>query len=272
MSIFGRVLLTMGIVLAVSAGPGLTGAEAQSIVDRYMAEQYRAHAMEIIERNGRTIEPRPVRRLPTAADSLLPEGQDDRPARATAREEANPEANPREAFSIDDRRVVRRLERSWFESAFEDVHWSFLGATSERQMMDTTYTRELRARLEAQFGAPTQTLADRDLGESLDEYVQFEYWIVANDSIPIKIMDPHGPFDRGLVTVTDAEYRDSLRELRRAVLAPIIESEERAPYVDYYFDIESDQWYRTGFDGETYFREAIRRSEITEGRRPQLDS
>lgn len=260
--LFGTLGLILGIGLA-----GSLPAQAQSIVERYMAEQYRMEAMEVIERQGRTMTPRPVRWVPTAADSLRPE-----PDEASTTRLASETTEEEQTYTIDDRRVVRRLERSWFESTFDDTSWAFLGATSELTVLDTTRTRTLRARLEAQFGAPTQTLVDHDLDSSREEYVQFEYWIVVNDSIPVKIMDPHGPFDRGLVMMTDAAHRGTLKELRRAVLAPIRKSDQRAPYVDYYFDIDAEQWYRTGYDGDTYFREAVRRQDIIEGRRPQLDA
>jgi hypothetical protein len=135
---------------------------------------------------------------------------------------------------------------------------------------DTTMTRVLRAKLQAHFGTPTQVLADFNLRKPRDEYVQFEYWLVVNDSIPVKITDANGALDRGLIVATSAAYRDHLFDLRQAILAPVVDAEP-APYVDYYFETETRRWYRTGYDGQSYFLDPISRYRTTPGRRPWID-
>lgn len=182
---------------------------------------------------------------------------------------AEPAAEP--AFPISDWKLVGRLERGLFEKRFGETPWSYLGMAG-RSTLDTTRTNELRARMAAQFGPPTKVLADlkEPFGRPAGDYVQFEYWFVVNDSIPVVVMDANGPFDRGLVMASDARYRDQLQALRNVFLRPLVASDERAAYVDYFYDPEANQWYRTGFDGEAFFLEPIRRRRIIPGRRPWI--
>jgi hypothetical protein len=166
---------------------------------------------------------------------------------------------------------VRHLERGWFQERFADVAWAFLGDTAERTFLDTTRTPALRARLQARFGPPTQTLADAPLDEPPTDQAQFEYWFVVNDSIPVRVMDVLGPKGRGLIVAADRASRERLRALRDTLLAPLRRA-ETAPHVDYYYDERRERWYRTGFDGQSFFLTPIRRGDIVPGRRPRLDA
>jgi len=178
---------------------------------------------------------------------------------------------PAPSFPVSRVRAVRKLERGWYRDRFSDTRWSFLGAGRHFTPIDTTLTRRLRAQLQAHYGDPTQVLADFNLRKPRDEYVQFEYWLVVNDSIPVKISDANGARDRGLIVATSAEYRDDLFALRQAVLEPALRSRP-APYVDYYFESETRRWYRTGYDGSTYFLDPMSRYRTTPGQRPRLDA
>lgn len=248
----GLLILMLGVTQPASG--------QQHIIDRYLKARFLAKAHDVLATNGRLVQGLPPMRIPVAADSLRPAPPPD-----TAYQEEN-------SFTVTERRVVRRLERPWFQKEFGDTKWSFLGASSYLTPLDTTFTRELRARLEAQFGAPTLTLADLGREDAPDEYIQFEYWFVVNDTIPAMVMDVHGPYDRGLIVATDRRFRDELQAFREALLAPVLHADERAPYVDYFYDTEIEAWYRTGYDGVDFFLEPIRRSRVVEGRRPRLDS
>jgi hypothetical protein len=230
-----------------------------SLVERYQ----RARMQMLAERLARSgLRPAPVQEpvwVSTPSDSLRPS----KPAPAAAPPEET-------SFPVSSVRSLRKLERAWFEARFSDTRWSFLGAGRYFTPLDTTMTRELRARMQAHFGDPTQTLGDFDLRTSREEYVQFEYWLVVNDSIPVVVTDAGGPRDRGLIVATDARYRNDLFRLRQSVLGPIMQA-GRAPYVDYYYEEETRRWYRTGYDGEAYFMERVYRSQMTPGRRPWLD-
>lgn len=181
------------------------------------------------------------------------------------------EASPAPLPRIRERRAVRRLERPVFKQRFGDVQWAYLGANG-RTVLDTMRTRELRARLQAHYGDPTRTVVDADslAGRPIADYVQFEYWFVVNDAFPIKVVDTGGPFDRGLVFSAPARFRERLRELRAAFLAPLLQSPLHARYVDYYFDTSTETWYRAGFNGRRFFVRPVERSEVLPGQRPRL--
>ncbi|PSQ80379.1 MAG: hypothetical protein BRD46_04335 [Bacteroidetes bacterium QS_8_68_15] len=176
---------------------------------------------------------------------------------------------------IRERRAVLPVGTEVFERRFADVEWAYLGRVTgpRRTALDTMQTRRLRARLQARYGDPTRTVVDTDSlmgGRSAGDYIQFEYWLVANDTIPLKVVDPGGPFDRGLVVSAPARYRERLPELRAAVFAPLLRTRRRAPYVDYYYDPATETWYRTGFDGERFFTVPADRRDVVPGRRPTL--
>jgi len=230
-----------------------------TLVERYQQARLRMLAERMQGNDQGRVSPAPTVRMTTASDSLHPS--------------LDPQVAPPEepTFSIHHARSLRKLERGWFKQEFADTRWSFLGAGRYFSPFDTTMTRDLRGRLQTVFGNPTQTLGDFDLRKPLDEYVQFEYWLVVNDSIPVKVTDANGALDRGLIVSTPAEYRGQLRELRNQLLSPIMDAEP-APYVDYYFESETRRWYRTGYDGESYFLDRVYRYEMTPERRPWLDT
>lgn len=248
-----------------SAGDDGAGAEAPTLVDRYRAARHRMLVQDILQRANRGLPALSPVWLATPADSLRPAA----PTPVARRADTDTTG-----VVLTDVRHVRKLERGWFEQRFADTRWSFLGSGRYFTPFDTTRTRDLRARLQAQFGDPTQTLGDRDdlrtTRDDRDDYVQFEYWFVVNDSIPVKVTDANGPYDRGLIVVADARYRDRLFALRQTLLRPLHQP-RRAPYVDYYYDAERRRWYRTGFDGQTFFVDRVSRFQIVPGRRPQLD-
>lgn len=169
------------------------------------------------------------------------------------------------AVDIRKTSLTPKLGQSWFRSRFDSVQWAYLGS-NELSGPDTTYTRDVRAMLEARFGAPTKTLADYSAFEEISEFIQFEYWFVLNDTIPFVVMDVNGPFERGVVVATDQAYRDALPDLKQQVLDPAVSAGERAPYVDYYFLREQRSWYLTGFDGDRFFLERIQRPNLRLGR------
>jgi len=178
--------------------------------------------------------------------------------------------NESTTFVLESWRVVRRFEQRWFLRRFGQDGWAYLGSNSWTPL-DTLRTPELRARLQAHFGDPTRTLAEVDLYQQRprDEYIQFEYWLVLNDSIPFRIMDVNGPFERGIVVASASRYRDQLWTIRQALLGRLITDPRRAPFVDYYYQRETDTWYLTGFDGQAFFLEPIRRPLMIPGR-PRL--
>jgi hypothetical protein len=270
----GRWGLLLAVVLLVGGGGPLplwaqTPADTLSLIERYRTARLRALAQEFLEgRQGLAVQP--PRRLPTGADTLLS---------ASARPDTTrPGAEARPAFPVESVRRVRDLERSWFRRRYQSVEWAFLGSGRRLTFPDTARTRTLRARLQARFGPPTRTLAElysndwvRAPDSTREPPIQFEYWFIVNDSIPVRVSDVGGPRDRGVIVSSDRRYRDDLAAIRSALLGPL-QGVEPAPYVDYYYEAATRRWYRVGFDGQAFFRERISRFDIVPGRRPQLDS
>jgi len=264
--VWGLILL-LSVVLVPGAQAQPTPPDSLSLVERYRTTRVHMLVQEYLaERAG--IPVRPPRPLPVEPDSLLePEAP------------RVPGASPaRPSFPVTEVRRVRDLERGWFRTQYENVEWSFLGAGTRLTFYDTTRTRDLRARLQAQFGDPTHTMAEvysREWRRTPDsvraEPIQFEYWFVVNDSIPVRVSDINGPAERGVIVSTDRGHRERLPALRAALFAPLRRG-DRAPYVDYYYEEETRRWYRVGYDGTQFFRERISRFDITPGRRPNLDT
>jgi hypothetical protein len=234
-----------------------------NLIERFRSARYRVLAHRGLGSDGRQAAVLAPVRLPAASDTLRPD-----PAPSSS-------PSPPASFPIDEVHALRRLERGWFREKFAETDWSFLGSGRYFTFFDTTRTQDLRARLQAQFGAPTQVMADFDLRRSRPsaqpppDNGQFEYWFVVNDSIPVKVMDAGGPRDRGIIVAADESVRDRLRRLRRALLAPLRER-RRAPFVDYWREPETRRWYRTGYDGTRFFLERIPRYRLEPGR-PSLD-
>lgn len=249
-------LLMVG--MAGSATAQTTGTDT-SLIERYQEERFRALARRHLRQRERW-PVHPPMQIPTRTDSL-------RLVRSTPR---SPTSQPL-AFPLDEVRHVRQLERGWFREQFTETEWAFLGKTSDYTFLDTTRTPVLRARLQARFGDPTQTLVDGSVDSLPTDRPQFEYWFVVNDSVPVQVTDGRGPKGRGLIVAADRAYRERLRGLRDTLLAPLREAES-APHVDYYYDQRRDRWYRTGFDGQSFFITPISRGDIVPGRRPRLDT
>lgn len=264
--LFGTALLVFGPGLRQGVRAQIPRTDSLSLAERYQMSRVRSLARQIVSGPDgfRVLPPEPI---PTPLDTLAPDDEG---------VSSDPQDEP--SFPIENLRRVRHLERTWFRSRYEDILWSFLGAGRGGSFFDTTKTHDLRARLQAQFGDPTRTLAElysrewvRASDSTREEPIQFEYWFVVNDSIPVRVTDVHGPDGRGVVVSTDREYRDRLRALRASLLNPL-RDDKRAPYVDYVYEEYTGRWYRVGFDGRSFFRERISQFDIVPGQRPRLDT
>ncbi len=261
----GRTMRVVGLLVLL--GPVCAvgrPARAQTLIDLYLTERLRVQAEELQRRGALHMRPLPPEPVPSAADTLR--------AWLLARRPSSP-APPADApppFTVERWRLMKKLERHWFEKTFRETKWAFLGSNTFSPL-DTLRTQDLRARLEAHFGPPTKTVVELDSLEhrTREEFVEFEYWFVVNDTIPLVLMDVNGPFERGLVTATDHRFRNILFDLRETFLRDLIADETRAPYVDYYYQYDTQTWYLTGFDGGAFFLRRIARPAFFRGR-PRL--
>lgn len=250
---WSRLLIGIGLVAALAVFLPET-AQAQHIADRYRQARQLHLLDQLYAQRYEAAVPFPIHVLRVPNDTLF---------QSVART-SEPE---RSAFPIHRMRAVHRFEKEWLQDTFGDTEWSFLGPQPERTFFDTTRTVDLRARLQAHFDAPTYVLAD-NLQPNRDDFDQFAYWFVVNDSIPVVVSDANGPRDRGLIVATERRWRNVLPEVRQAVLAPLQETPDRAPYVDYFYDVIDGSWYRVGYDGTDFFMEPVPRRELTSGQRP----
>ncbi len=267
-AIGGRLgaLLLLALCLATPV-LGQTAAQQRKfdLATAYRSARFQAEARRIFDQYGLWARPRNADHLPYVGDTLL--AWIDRYIVRPEEPAPEPELPPIEITSVT---LVPRLQRGWFEEEFKKTKWAYLGSAGRFTPLDTMRTHRLRALLEAKHGPPSVTLSELDLSKDLkpDDYIQFEYYFVLNDSIPLIVTDPNGPFDRGLVVASDRAYRARLFDLRQAFLGAIL-LEEATPYVDYFYRYSDRSWYLVGFDGRRFFRERIRRPTPI-GRRPLL--
>ena len=215
-----------------------------------------------VEENGEHVSPLGFSRFTVDSDSLL-----DWIAETMGLRDQGQEPKPFQG-DIHAWTLTPMEDHADWQRQFEDVQWSYLG-NNFFTPLDTLATPEIRAHLEAYFGPPTQTAAevwqgDRNLAGQTS---QFEYWLVVNDSIPMVIMDVGGPFDRGIIVVTDHRFRSFLYRMRQSLLtAAFMRSTKPVPYADYYYSPDTNAWYLTGHDGSEYFTRKIRRPDLRLGR------
>jgi hypothetical protein len=252
------IAATAFVVLASFCVPN---AGAQTLLDMYRSALFQAQAERALADRGGRVDAFPVDVVPYGADSHVAR------IRSLLAPEIEPELPEEPTFVVNRWELVPRLARSWFRSRFADAEWAYVGS-NRLTVLDTTFTRELRGKLQAEFGAPTQTISDLDHSAELydGEYIQFEYWFVINDTIPLIVMDVNGPFDRGLVVAGDNRFRNELPDLKEVFLGPVARSDVLEPYVDYYYFPEQRTWYLSGFDGEQFILSRIPRPNLALGR------
>lgn len=235
-------------------------AQDVSLVEQYRKALFTAQAQRILAEQGLRAPYRPVDHVPSDADTVWVWL-----GGAARGVQAGPPPPP--PLEIASYRLLRKLERPWFEKEFGRVAWAYIGA-NRITPLDTMFTTQLRARLQGVFGDPTRTLAEESLEErkQRDEFIQFEYWFVLNDSIPLKVMDVNGPLERGLVVVTDSRHRELLPELKRVFLEAELLNARPVAYVDYYYVKEYDAWFRTGYRNGRFFTDRISKPDLRLGR------
>jgi hypothetical protein len=233
---------------------------AQDLVETLRRQRLEARLAEAAREVGEAVPLRPPMVVPRPHDRVLAGFE---AAIAMQRAHADSVARAR-ADSVA--RSVRLGPISWFAIAaheqgeflerYREVYWMVVDAPAAS---DSVSTPELRGRLARLAGAPTRNAAAAEQeGYAGSEYVQFEYWLVANDSIPLLVMDVNGPFGRGMLVAGDDRYQRWLPALKADLAARVLAADPPAPYADYYHSRDRDAWFRTGFDGLNYFTEEVR--------------
>lgn len=163
-------------------------------------------------------------------------------------------------FEEPDIQKVNPSERAQFEQRFSDISWTGQGLYNP-SMIDRLPTIELRSRLQAAFGEPTQTIKDLiNNNFRPGKAVQFEYWFIVDGEIPMMILDLDGPFENGLVYVGASRYIDLMPQIKRTLNKKLMnEVDELAPFSDYFFSPERDQWYLVEYENGEFNQEMINR-------------
>ncbi len=148
------------------------------------------------------------------------------------------------AFKAPVIKKVEHMNRAGFHKKFSTIKWTGQGMYGETTM-DQIPTAELRARLQAVYGAPTQTLKDliHKKGFRPAECIEFEYWFVVNDSIPMMVLDVDGPFSKGLTYAAASRYIDLMPEIKRTFSKDLMKVTKLAPYKDYFYSPERGKWF-----------------------------
>lgn len=235
--------------------------EAQTILERYRWLRTQEIAREVFNKNGHRMNVRPAQMFESKTDSIREW------LRSLDPFLPDPPGHSLRRFQLDSWQGVDLRQEARFLSLFDETEWAFIGS-STRQRVDTTRTRDLRARMQNIFGPPTKTLAELRQVETLrrDKIIEFEYWFVLNDSIPVIVIDTNGPWDRGVVLASSTSHRHLLAEIKAVFLGQLVLTEDRKPFADYYFNPEENQWYVTGFDGASFFDARIVRPDLSRGR------
>jgi len=159
--------------------------------------------------------------------------------------------------------VIEKVEnagKAAFEQRFADIIMTgsgFQGGT----VVDQLPTSEIRSRLQAVFGDPTVTLDDFIGMENVrpGNSVQFEYWFVVNDSIPMIVLDTDGPFTRGLVYAGSIEYIDFMPEIKRTFSGKLMGVNRPGNFEDVFYSPERRKWFRITYRDGEYTTDEINR-------------
>lgn len=155
-------------------------------------------------------------------------------------------------FEEPEIRAISHSERTEFQDKFRAIAWTGQGLYNPTTI-DRLPTIELRARMQAAFGSPTQTIEDLIHNNFRPgKAIQFEYWFIVDDEIPMMILDLDGPFENGLVYVGASQYVDMMPQIKRTLTRKLMDSDlEMETFSDYFYSPEREQWYRVEYkDGE----------------------
>ncbi len=170
------------------------------------------------------------------------------------------QAQPRDLLAEPEIVKVERSDRTAFQRRFRDVQWTGAGFEGST-VIDRIPTRELRARLQKVYDDPSQKLKDLIGGRDFrpGHYIQFEYWFVINDEIPMMVLDIDGPFGNGLVFAGDSRYVDLMPEIKRTLSGKLMSINSLAEYEDHYYDINDEQWYLVRYRDGSFTNEKVSR-------------
>ena len=238
-------------------------ASAQSVVEVLQQQRRDARVAEIMEALGERVPPRPLVEVGTPDPATLA-FRAVQAERQRARDSLVAADNARADSLILAAQLAtlswRKIEpgnQQDFVEQYAEAYWQ--AADPRPGLVDSLGTAALRGRLQAAFGDPTRNAdAQRRYGYGGSEYIQFEYWFVVNDSIPVLALDIDGPFGRGLLVATDEPHADLVQDLKANLSGRLEDARRPDPWVDYYHSYERGGWFRTGYNGAESFTVEVR--------------
>ncbi len=249
---WSMVCLLMTLVCLLLPRPS----RAQTVVEVLQQQRRDARVAEVLAERGDRLAPRPLAELGTVdrwtrAFLAVEAGRQAAVDSARAAEEARADSAILAARlnTLRWRKVEPGAQGSFLEQ-YRETYW--LAAQPQRGLVtDTSATADLRGLLQAAFGDPTRNGdAQKRHGYGGSEFIQFEYWFVVNDSIPMLALDVDGPFGRGLLIASDETYAPILPALKADLSRRLAAARRPDPWLDYYHSYERGQWFRTGYNGE----------------------
>lgn len=161
-------------------------------------------------------------------------------------------------FEEPEFRKVTHAERA----AFTRNHINTMKQTGQGlyndDRLDSIPTSELRARLQAVFGDPTQKIEDMVVKPNFRPgmAIQFEYWFVVDGKYPLIVLDSKGPFGRELVYSGASRYIDLMPQIMRTFSKKLMEAEP-AEFQDYYYSADREKWYDVRYENGEYITKEI---------------
>ncbi len=124
--------------------------------------------------------------------------------------------------------------------------------------IDGMSSLDIRALLQGAFGDPTKTLESLSKEENfrLAKAIQFEYWFfvddpIAEEPIPLIILDFTGPFGNGVTFGAASKYVDLMPQIMRTFEKTLLDAKP-AKFSDYYFSEQRMKWYLIESDGKNH--------------------
>ena len=161
-----------------------------------------------------------------------------------------------QSVSTTDIQKIPHEDHQDFEEQFGNIDWTSSGFEASSPI-DRIPTPEVRARLQEAYGEPTfgvgQLMERPDFSPS--KYIQFEYWFIVDDEIPMIVLDVDGPFRSGVIYAGAPQFVDLMPEIKRNFSRELMSVDTLAEYRDYFYVVDEEQWYIVGYEDGEFIRE-----------------
>lgn len=164
------------------------------------------------------------------------------------------------AFAQPVLKKVENSERAAFQRRFGNISMTGEGFQGHT-VIDNLPTTEIRARLQRAYGDPTMRLDDFIGNPNVrpGNSIQFEYWFIVNDSIPMIVLDIDGPFTIGMVYAGGIHFVDMMPEIKRTLSRSLMNVSQMGEFQDVFYSPERNEWFNVEYKNGNYKTEKITR-------------